>query len=97
MYKLVVSDVQQIDMSKINADFSFLATCLFLSVLHARLEVMFTSLDLWSVIPPRNRTVSMRALAWRGISRQGCVFWQNLVSIHRAFPLQMFHESLQRP
>ena len=56
----------------------------------ARVKVLFTSSELWSVMPPAHTTVQMRSLAFRTLSRLGCSFSQYLMDGHSKFPFQLF-------
>ena len=57
---------------------------------HAQVQALFQGAQLWSVVPPRSRTVSFRALAFRGASRQACAFHEVLGRAHCGFPHQTF-------
>ena len=53
-------------------------------------RVLFDCANLWSALPPSCLTVSFRALAFRGISRQACAFHELLARTHEGFPHQVF-------
>lgn len=54
------------------------------------LRWLFEDKELWSLIPPPDHTVSMRALAFRCASRMGCGFAKLLLSRHKRFPFAVF-------
>eukprot|EP00971_Amphidinium_carterae_P349124 6490859-Amphidinium_carterae.1 len=54
-----------------------------------RLAEVFTS-DLWDVVQADNINVMFNSLAFRSLSRQGCVVEESIALVHRGFPYKFF-------
>ena len=75
---------------------------------YVRLRMLYECSDMWSTLPRNDKcySVRFRALAFRLMSRAGCVVEQLLCHAHRGFPYRMFalladptlrHELTQTP
>jgi len=56
----------------------------------SRLRDAFSDIPLWSCMPALQQTFSMRCLAFRLLSRIGCLVAMFLLRTHRTFPIKMF-------
>lgn len=55
-----------------------------------KIRTLLDQLVMWAVLPPTDRTVSLRGLVFRMLSRAGCSVQELLVAPHAQFPIKLF-------